>query len=151
MLREQIMGPELFDQAFREYSTKWAFKQPQPADFFRTLEEGGGDQLNYFWRGWFFTTYANDQAVTAVEEQSADSLIGTTARGRNYVRITVENKGGITAADPDERHLRGWQHRVREDPGRRVAPERAQAPVRVLHRQGGDQGGGGPERGCSPT
>ncbi len=95
MLREQIMGPELFDQAFREYSTKWAFKQPQPADFFRSLEEGGGEQLNYFWRGWFFTTYANDQAVTSVEEQSADSLIGTTARGKNYVRITIENKGGI--------------------------------------------------------
>jgi hypothetical protein len=95
MLREQIMGPELFDQAFREYSTKWAFKQPQPADFFRSLEEGGGEQLNYFWRGWFFTTYANDQAVASVEQQSADSLIGTTARGTHYVRITIENKGGI--------------------------------------------------------
>lgn len=95
MLREQIMGPELFDQAFQEYSTKWAFKQPQPADFFRTLEEGGGDQLNYFWRGWFYTTYANDQAVTSVTTQPADSLIGTSARGKDYVRITIENKGGI--------------------------------------------------------
>ena len=95
MLREQIMGPQLFDQAFQEYSTKWAFKQPQPADFFRSLEEGGGDQLNYFWRGWFYTTYANDQAVTNVTTQSADSLIGSTARGKDYVRITIENKGGI--------------------------------------------------------
>ena len=95
MLREQIMGPQLFDQAFREYATKWAFKQPQPTDFFRTMEEGGGDQLNYFWRGWFYTTYANDQAVTSVESQSADSLTGNTSRGKNYVRITIENKGGI--------------------------------------------------------
>ncbi len=95
MLREQIMGPQLFDQAFREYATKWAFKQPQPTDFFRTMEEGGGDELNYFWRGWFYTTYANDQAVTSVESQSADSLTGNTSRGKNYVRITIENKGGI--------------------------------------------------------
>ena len=95
MLREQIMGPQLFDQAFSEYSRRWAFKHPQPADFFRSLDDGGGELLNWFWRGWFYTTYANDQAVTAVETQPADSLIGTTARGRNYVRITVENKGGL--------------------------------------------------------
>ncbi len=95
MLREQIMGPQLFDQAFSEYSRRWAFKHPQPADFFRSLDDGGGELLNWFWRGWFYTTYANDQAVTAVESQPADSLIGTTARGRNYVRVTVENKGGL--------------------------------------------------------
>ncbi len=95
MLREQIMGPQLFDQAFSEYSRRWAFKHPQPADFFRSLDDGGGELLNWFWRGWFYTTYANDQAVTAVENQPADSLIGTTARGRNYVRVTVENKGGL--------------------------------------------------------
>jgi hypothetical protein len=95
MLREQILGPEVFDQAFREYSQKWAFKHPQPADFFRTLEEGAGEQLNYFWRGWFYSNYANDQAVTGLEMQPADSLIGTTDRGRNYARVTIENKGGL--------------------------------------------------------
>ena len=95
MLREQILGPELFDQAFGEYSRRWAFKHPQPADFFRSLDDGGGELLNWFWRGWFYTTYANDQAVTSVDAQPADSLIGTTNRGRNYYRITVENKGGL--------------------------------------------------------
>ena len=95
MLREQILGAKVFDQAFREYSQKWAFKHPQPADFFRTLEEGAGEQLNYFWRGWFYTNYANDQAVTGLEMQPADSLIGTSARGRNYARVTIENKGGL--------------------------------------------------------
>ena len=95
MLREQVVGPRLFDQAFQEYSQKWAFKHPQPADFFRTMEEGAGDQLNWFWRGWFYTTFANDQAVASVETQPADSLIGNTSRGRSYVRITVENKGGL--------------------------------------------------------
>jgi hypothetical protein len=95
MLREQVLGPEMFDQAFREYSQKWAFKHPQPADFFRTIEEGAGEQLNYFWRGWFYSNYANDQAVTGLEMQPADSLIGTTNRGKNYARITLENKGGL--------------------------------------------------------
>ncbi len=95
MLREQILGPELFDQAFGEYSKKWAFKHPQPADFFRTIEEGAGEQLNFFWRGWFYTTYPNDQAVTSVEAQPADSLMGNSDRGKNYWRITLENKGGL--------------------------------------------------------
>ncbi len=95
MLREQVVGPQLFDQAFSEYARSWAFKHPQPADFFRSIDDGAGELLNWFWRGWFYTTYANDQAVTAVTTQPADSLIGTTDRGKNYVRITVENKGGL--------------------------------------------------------
>jgi hypothetical protein len=95
MLREQVLGPKLFDQAFAEYSRRWAFRHPQPADFFRSMEDGGGELLTWFWRGWFYSTYANDQAVTAVDAQPADSLIGRTDRGRNYWRITVENKGGL--------------------------------------------------------
>lgn len=95
MLREQVLGPERFDQAFREYSQRWAFKHPQPFDFFRSLDDGAGELLNWFWRGWFYTTYANDQAVTGVERQSADSLVGTSARGSGYWRVTVENKGGL--------------------------------------------------------
>jgi len=95
MLREQVLGPKLFDQAFAEYSQRWAFKHPQPADFYRSIEEGGGELLAWFWRGWFYTTYANDQAVAGVEAQPADSLVGSTARGRNYVRVVVENRGGL--------------------------------------------------------
>jgi Peptidase family M1 domain len=95
MLREQVLGPRLFDQAFSSYARRWAFKQPQPADFFRSLDDGAGELLTWFWRGWFYSTYANDQAVTEVDAQPADSLIGTTARGKNYVRIKVENRGGL--------------------------------------------------------
>jgi len=95
ILREQVLGPTLFDQAFGEYSRRWAFKHPQPADFFRSMDDGGGELLNWFWRGWFYTTYANDQAVTGVEAQPADSLIGTSARGKNYYRISLENRGGL--------------------------------------------------------
>ena len=95
MLREQILGPKLFDQAFGEYAKRWAFKHPQPTDFFRSMEDGGGELLTWFWRGWFYSTYPNDQAVTSVEAQPADSLIGITSRGKNYYRIAVENKGGL--------------------------------------------------------
>lgn len=95
MLREQVLGPGLFDQAFREYAQKWMFKHPQPADFFRSIEEGAGEQLNYFWRGWFYTTYANDQAVTDVAQVPADSIAGSSDKGRYYYRITLENKGGL--------------------------------------------------------
>jgi hypothetical protein len=56
ILRETILGRELFDFAFREYSRRWMFKRPAPADFFRTMEEASGVDLDWFWRGWFYTT-----------------------------------------------------------------------------------------------
>lgn len=55
ILRETVMGPELFDKAFREYSERWAFKHPKPADFFRSMEDASGVDLDWFWRGWFYT------------------------------------------------------------------------------------------------
>ena len=54
LLRETVMGPELFDQAFKEYSQRWAFKHPKPADFFRSMEDASAVDLDWFWRGWFF-------------------------------------------------------------------------------------------------
>ncbi len=95
MLREQVVGPKLFDEAFSSYARRWAFKHPQPGDFFRSMDDGAGELLNWFWRGWFYSTYANDQAITSVEAQPADSLIGNSDRGKNYYRITVENKAGL--------------------------------------------------------
>jgi len=56
ILRETIMGPELFDKAFKEYATRWMYKHPKPADFFRTMEDASAVDLDWFWRGWFFTT-----------------------------------------------------------------------------------------------
>ncbi|MBN8576096.1 MAG: M1 family metallopeptidase [Cyclobacteriaceae bacterium] len=55
LLRETIMGPELFDKAFKEYSLRWMFKHPKPADFFRTMEDASAVDLDWFWRGWFYT------------------------------------------------------------------------------------------------
>lgn len=56
VLRETVMGPELFDKAFKEYAERWAFKHPGPADFFRTMEDASAVDLDWFWRGWFYTT-----------------------------------------------------------------------------------------------
>jgi hypothetical protein len=56
LLRETVMGHDLFDKAFKEYAQRWAFKHPKPADFFRTMEDASAVDLDWFWRGWFFTT-----------------------------------------------------------------------------------------------
>jgi hypothetical protein len=95
MLREQILGPDAFDDAFRTYSEKWAFKHPQPADFFRAIEETAGENLAWFWRGWFYTSYANDQAIAGVSEQPSEKLLGTTENGQHYYRIEVKNDGQL--------------------------------------------------------
>ncbi len=63
ILRETIMGRELFDFAFREYAQRWKFKRPTPADFFRTMEDASGVDLDWFWRGWFYTTDHVDIAL----------------------------------------------------------------------------------------
>ena len=54
LLRETVMGHELFDFSFREYARRWAFKHPTPADLFRTMEDASAIDLDWFWRGWFF-------------------------------------------------------------------------------------------------
>ncbi len=67
MLRQTIMGPELFDHAFRTYSQRWMFKHPTPADFFRSMEDASAMDLDWFWRGWFYTTDVNDIGIKEVK------------------------------------------------------------------------------------
>jgi len=73
ILRETIMGRELFDHAFREYSERWKFKRPMPADFFRTMEDASGVDLDWFWRGWFYTTDAVDISVDNVRHYTINT------------------------------------------------------------------------------
>lgn len=68
VLRETILGRELFDFAFREYAQRWKFKRPTPADFFRTMEDASGTDLDWFWRGWFYTTDHVDVSVDGITE-----------------------------------------------------------------------------------
>ncbi len=72
ILRETIMGRELFDYAFKEYAKRWAFKHPTPADFFRTMEDASGEDLDWFWRGWFYGTDPCDISLDSVKTAKAD-------------------------------------------------------------------------------
>ena len=83
MLREYVLGPERFDRAFRDYIRRWAFKQPQPADFFRTMEDAAGSDLSWFCNGWFYGTGNLDQGVKEA------SVTG------NRLRITFSNLGEV--------------------------------------------------------
>ncbi len=67
ILREVVLGHELFDHALKTYANRWKFKHPSPADFFRTMEDASGTDLDWFWRGWFFTTEVNDIGIKKVD------------------------------------------------------------------------------------
>ncbi len=73
ILRETILGRELFDFAFKEYARRWKFKRPMPADFFRTMEDASGIDLDWFWRGWFYSTDHVDMAITGVRHLNIDT------------------------------------------------------------------------------
>ncbi|WP_152001455.1 MULTISPECIES: M1 family metallopeptidase [unclassified Imperialibacter] len=106
LLRETVMGPELFDAAFKEYAQRWAFKHPSPADFFRTMEDASAVDLDWFWKGWFYSVDACDIAVDKVtwykmnidakgfENQVKVSGDGTLGGGD----VSVEN--GLAAPKP---------------------------------------------------
>ena len=83
-LRQEILGPAVFDDAFRTYVRRWAFKHPTPADFYRTMEDASGRRLDWFWRGWFIENARFDQAVESVDTRAA----GDTAK----VRVTYGNR-----------------------------------------------------------
>jgi len=72
MLRETIMGRQLFDYSFKEYARRWAFKHPTPADLFRTMEDASGEDLDWFWRGWFYGTDACDISLDSLKHFTAD-------------------------------------------------------------------------------
>jgi hypothetical protein len=78
LLRHEIVDSTRFDAAFREYIRRWAFKHPTPADFFRSMEDGLGEDLSWFWRGWFYRTDVVDQAVDSVRTRrdSTGILVG---------------------------------------------------------------------------
>ena len=78
LLRDHIVGAERFDPALRQFITRWAYKHPAPADFFRSIEDGVGEDLSWFWRSWFYSTDVLDQAVDSVVA-AADSA-GTSSK-----------------------------------------------------------------------
>ncbi|MEO3408179.1 M1 family metallopeptidase [Mucilaginibacter sp. CAU 1740] len=102
LLREQILGPERFDFAFKTYINRWAFKHPQPDDFFRTIENAAGENLQWFWRGWFLNDWRLDVSVSDVKYVDNDptkgSLITINNLGKMAMPVILEVKttGGKT-------------------------------------------------------
>ncbi|HLQ68352.1 MAG TPA: M1 family metallopeptidase [Gemmatimonadales bacterium] len=89
LLRHSILGDTTrFDGAFREYIRRWAFKHPTPADFFRSMEDGVGEDLSWFWRGWFYRTDVVDQAVDSI-------LTARDSSGNTFTEIFLSNLGGL--------------------------------------------------------
>ena len=76
LLREQILGPERFDPAFRKYIATWAFKHPAPSDFFRLMESESGEDLSWWWRGWYFNNWQLDMGVSAASYAGNDPANG---------------------------------------------------------------------------
>jgi len=87
ILRNVVLGADRFDYAFNMYIKRWAYKHPQPDDFFRTMNDAAGEDLNWFWKEWFFTSWNLDQAVTDVKYVKNDPAAGAL--------ITLENLGGM--------------------------------------------------------
>ena len=109
ILRETIMGKELFDHAFKTYSQRWMFKRPSPADFFRTMEDASGIDLDWFWRGWFYTTDVTDIGIKSVKkystkevddsvefvEDASEGLGFASNQNKYHYEITYEKPGGL--------------------------------------------------------
>jgi hypothetical protein len=126
LLRETVMGPELFDKAFKEYAQRWAFKHPKPADFFRTMEDASAVDLDWFWRGWFYTTDNVDVELADVkwfklknqksdpEKKNVKTKSGDLAAGKTDAAATDFSNGPqeFTLTDTPEQLYGEFKSRV---------------------------------------
>jgi hypothetical protein len=103
ILRNQILGEDRFDYAFRQYIKNWAFKHPTPFDFFRSMENGAGEDLAWFWRSWWLNSWKMDQGIAAVEPvKKDDKLVGYNIKVVNLEKmpmpiiLQVKTKSGKT-------------------------------------------------------
>jgi hypothetical protein len=124
ILRETVMGPELFDFAFKEYANRWMFKHPQPADFFRTMEDASAVDLDWFWKGWFYSTDHVDVDVENVRwfklKEDLDAFEnkvqaqGQIASGENTEapESSINGPFELTLLDTDERFYSEFYDRL---------------------------------------
>jgi hypothetical protein len=103
VLREQVLGKERFDKAFRTYTERWAFKHPTPDDFFRTMENVSGEDLNWFWRSWFVNNWQLDQGITKIKYLKNDPKLGAVISIENLekmampVVLEIKTKSGVVS------------------------------------------------------
>lgn len=99
LLRQEIMGPEAFDDAFRSYIARWAYKHPTPADFFRTMEDVGGRRLDWFWRAWFLENARYDQSIDSVRVRAKGDSTLVRVRFGNLERGVLPIRARFTFDD----------------------------------------------------
>lgn len=105
LLREQILGTERFDYAFRNYIHSWAFKHPRPYDFFHSMDNGGGEDLSWFWKGWFYNNWSLDLALSDAHYIDGDAKKG--------IRVTVSNREKMAMPSALEVKLKdGGKYRI---------------------------------------
>jgi hypothetical protein len=115
LLREDILGHERFDAAFKTYIERWKYKHPSPGDFFNTMEDVSGEELDWFWRGWFLEDWSMDQSVDSVayiEDNPANGALVTVSNQDNLVmplHVTVYESGGNM--HPKSFPVEVWQKR----------------------------------------
>ncbi|MEE3624816.1 M1 family metallopeptidase [Nitrospirillum sp. BR 11752] len=106
LLREQILGPERFDAALRRYIRAWAYKHPSPSDFFRAMESGAGEDLTWFWRGWYLNNWAVDFAVRKVAYAEGGPDKGALVTLAALDRLVLPAILRVDYADGSQRNLR---------------------------------------------
>ncbi|WKN33706.1 M1 family metallopeptidase [Porifericola rhodea] len=130
-LRNTIMGPELFDAAFKEYAQRWKFKSPTPADFFRTMEDASAVDLDWFWKGWFYTTDHVDLTVDNVKwyklepedaeieknvkAQKGDLSQGDVSEESENAKDLPENYQPLTVTDTEDRFYGEFMNRQSDE------------------------------------
>jgi hypothetical protein len=114
MLRENLLGHDRFDYAFRTYIKRWAYKHPVPTDFFRTMNDASGENLNWFWKSWFVKNYKLDQAVDSVKYIDGDpakgSLVTIENRDQMVMPVTVEVKESNGKSGRINFPVETWEH-----------------------------------------
>jgi len=121
MLREYILGPERFDNAFKSYIKTWAYKHPQPSDFFNHMENVGGENLSWFWQGWFYGNGNIDLGINGVYPYSGNYLLSISNKGEIpmpvLVEVTYDDDSSERFTLPVEIWQRGdtWNHIIKTD------------------------------------
>lgn len=106
LLREQIVGPERFDPAFRRYIATWAYRHPSPSDFFRFMDSETGEDLNWFWRGWFEHNWQFDMSVDKAAPAAGGWKNGADITVSNHDKLVLPNTLELTYADGSKRDVR---------------------------------------------
>ena len=99
LLREQILGPARFDPAFRHFIADWAFRHPKPADFFRAMESEAGEDLSWWWRGWYANTWQLDLAIVGVDQGSANPAHAAVVQVASLDKLVLPATLRITYSD----------------------------------------------------